>query len=452
MTDFLKSLWAPSSLWASLIGLIVVALAVVLIFNALQGRQRRQRDAIRRKAVQSESQQAATVSHRAEPSLGSPPARAGVVPAAPRPAARPDRLEPTLDDPEVDAAALIDPAASASVAPSAGAPAPRQSAGGLIDRAFQAGMAAAPARVETAPVRADAATSRADAGVNAAAGGTLTTASEAVEPPERPAPFAELPLAVLDPHIDCVVEVRLTAPVTAERLAQAAGSLRRAGSKPVLIEVDTDAGQWLVLHAATGPVRRLRVGLLLANRHGPLNAMEFSEFSDAVQAFSQAIGAAETRLPDMAPVLEHARQVDEFCAQLDTLIGINVQTPQALSPAELGALATSLGLTARGNNRYSRLGPDGEVLFSMALGERAEQITLLLDVPRAAPDSQPWAAMVDCGRRCAEATGGRLVDDALSPLTDAAVTAVARQLESHYRSLEDAGLRAGSVAALRVFN
>lgn len=438
MTDFLKSLWAPSSLWASLIGLIVVALAVVLIFNALQGRQRRQRDAIRRKAALSESQQAGpmNVGARAEPSLNSQsPARAsGTTQAQRPPVAKADRLEPTLDEvaPESASAAVpinTPPTAQATVA---------QAGGGLIDRAFQAGMAAAPARVESTSVAAQAA--------------APSSTAEAAETAERPAPFAELPLAVLDPHIDCVVEVRLNAPIAAERLAQAASSLRRAGSKPVLIEVDTDAGQWLVLHAATGQVRRLRVGLLLANRHGPLNAMEFSEFSDAVQAFSNTIGAAETRLPDMAPVLEHARQVDEFCAQLDTLIGINVQTPQAISPPELGAIASSLGLTARGNNRYSRLGDDGEVLFSMALGERAEQITLLLDVPRAAPESRPWEAMVECGRRCAETTGGRLVDDALQPLTDAAVSAVARQLESHYSSLEDAGLRAGSVAALRVFN
>ena len=43
MNHFMTLLGEPSSLWASLLGLIAVALAVVLTFNALQGRQRRQR-------------------------------------------------------------------------------------------------------------------------------------------------------------------------------------------------------------------------------------------------------------------------------------------------------------------------------------------------------------------------------------------------------------------------
>ena len=264
--------------------------------------------------------------------------------------------------------------------------------------------------------------------------------------------FAELPLNVLDPRIDCIVEMRLREPISVERIVKEAGSLRRIGSKPVLIEVDTDSGQWRVLHSAQGNVRRLRVGLLLANRHGPLNAMEFSEFSDAVEPLGQALEAADVRLPLMEPVLEHARQVDEYCAQLDNLIGVNVQMPKPLSGAELQSIAESLGLTARGNNRYARMSDSGDVLFSMALGDRSELVTFLLDVPRAPAQARPWSTMLECGRKCAALTDGQLVDDALRPLTDSAVSAVARQLESHYRSLDEAGLGAGSPAALRVFN
>jgi len=151
-------------------------------------------------------------------------------------------------------------------------------------------------------------------------------------------------------------------------------------------------------------------------------------------------------------VLEHARQVDEYCAQLDNLIGVNVQMPKPLSGAELQSIAESLGLTARGNNRYARMSDSGDVLFSMALGDRSELVTFLLDVPRAPAQARPWSTMLECGRKCAALTDGQLVDDALRPLTDSAVSAVARQLESHYRSLDEAGLGAGSPAALRVFN
>jgi hypothetical protein len=92
------------------------------------------------------------------------------------------------------------------------------------------------------------------------------------------------------------------------------------------------------------------------------------------------------------------------------------------------------------------------VLFSLALGERAEQLTLLLDVPRAPQAADPWWRMVDAARACAERTGGRVVDDAGQPMTDAAAAGVARQLAGRYASLQEAGLDAGSPAALRVFN
>jgi hypothetical protein len=196
----------------------------------------------------------------------------------------------------------------------------------------------------------------------------------------------------------------------------------------------------------------VRAGVLLANRHGPLNAMEFSEFSTAVVSLGRAIGAGGAIVPEMAAVLEHARQLDEACAQLDAVIGLNVETPTALSPDELAALASGLGLSERGNTRFAALGEDGEVLYSLALGDRAELLTLLLDVPRSPERADPWMAMAECAGACAERTGGRVVDDEGRPLTEAKFRQVARQLGQRYRSLEAAGLDAGSAAALRVFN
>ncbi|MEI6547703.1 MAG: cell division protein ZipA C-terminal FtsZ-binding domain-containing protein, partial [Burkholderiales bacterium] len=260
------------------------------------------------------------------------------------------------------------------------------------------------------------------------------------------------PGPVLDARLDCIVELPLAGPVMPERLLSAAGALRRVGTKPVAIEADTGNGRWIVPTAASGALQRVRAGVLLANRTGPLNAMEFSEFESAVTALGVALGAGGAILPAMSPVLDHARRLDDFCAALDALIGANIETPTALSNDELAALARSLGLAERGSNRYVRLGEAGEVIFSLSFGERAEQLTLLLDVPRAPITEQPWKAMIDCARRCAQMTGGQLVDDAQRPLSTAQVAVVSRQLEERYDGLSRAGLAAGSSAALRVFN
>lgn len=447
------------TLWASLLGLFAIALAVVLAFNLLQGRQTRLRDAWRAKlggggsAPGSRPEAAARATPGDRDASGS--SSGDAVPAGRRSithgdtersarVGRPERIEPTLgpgpDGGDVqrqggqhDSGAIEAPR---SVAPRSGQP----------------------AHAARGPQDAQAAR---DAGAHAADEPDWTVEPGGAQPespepgvPTDPRPSAKATPAgpLLDPRLECIVGFSPSLPIAPERLLAAASTLRRVGSKPIAIEADAGDGRWSVPSASFGAVRRARAGVLLANRHGPLNAMEFSEFTGAMQTLGRALGAGGAIVPDMAPVLEHARQLDEACAQLDAVIGLNVETPTALSPAELSALATGLALHQRGNNRYAALGDDGEVLFSLALGERAEQLVLLLDVPRAPESAQPWARMVEAARLCAERTGGRVVDDAARPLTDAAAAAVARQLGQRYAALAEAGLDAGSSPALRVFN
>lgn len=424
------------TLWASLVGLFLIAIAVVLVFNLLQGRQTRLRDAWRQTLAGAGKPSARPGAARAEPTVGTAAAPAPS-PSPPQPPSG-DRVEPTLGPSGTRGAApgagieprLVDEAGPrATGAPDAGRAGPEGGAGGGEPGA---GAPQAGGRHD---------------------GREGHDARDAAASSTAPAPASDASAGpILDPRLDCIVAFAPGAPVAAERLLSVASTLRRAGSKPVAVEADDGSGRWSLPHASFGPARRVRAGVLLANRHGPLNAMEFSEFATAMQSLGRAIGAGGAIVPDMGPVLEHARQLDEACAQLDAVIGLNVETPTALSPGDLAALASGLGLQERGNNRFAVLGDDGEVLCSLALGERAEQLTLLLDVPRAAERAEPWQRMVEIAAACAERTGGRVVDDAGRPMTEPAAAEVARQLALRYRTLRDAGLDAGSTAALRVFN
>lgn len=372
-----------NSLWGSLVGLILIAIAVVLAFNLLQGRQTRLRDAWRSRLAGNGARPAPD----ARPEPTPPPAAAPVAG---------QRVEPTLaaSDPDADT----------------------------------------PPRDDPEPLHEP----------------TLVL-------PPAPAPVAAAATApigpVLDARLDCIVAISPGAPIAVDRLLAIGSSLRRAGSKPIVIEAHDGSGRWAPPRASDGVAVAVRAGVLLANRHGPLNPMEFAEFGQAIQALARGLGTgAPPPMPDMAATLDHARQLDEACARLDAVIGLNVETPAALSPAELAALAAGLDLDERGNNRFTRVGPDGHPLFSLALGERAQQLTLLLDLPRAPQDAQPWEQMVTCAAQCAERTGGQVVDDAGRPFTAAASAEVGRELAARYASLQEAGLDAGSTAALRVFN
>lgn len=277
---------------------------------------------------------------------------------------------------------------------------------------------------------------------------------------------------------DCIVELDLGGPMAGERLIQMTRGLRRAGSKPIVVEgrgasaargaggspsgaeVAPEAGADTVVPGETdgwqpllpGSVyTALRVGVLLANRHGPLNAMEFSEFVAAVQTLADQLSVlADT--PDMSAVLARARELDEACAGLDAQMGIGVEAPEPLGLADLSRLAVDCGCVERGNNRYARLGPGGEVLFSLALADQPNRLQLLLDVPRAPAELAPWREMLACGQRCAQVLGGPLVDDAGRPLGDAQLVRIDEQVAQRYASLEAAGFPAGSALALRLFN
>lgn len=320
---------------------------------------------------------------------------------------------------------------------------------------------------------------------------------------EAQAARAGPPAPRLDSLVDCCVAIELEGPVASDRLIALGRRFRRAGSKPVLIEGSTlpgvpaapvparavatdDAGgddaptEVDDAQAPTGaepvaqggraptdepdvaedpwesPVpgrhyRSLRVGILLANRHGPLNAMEYSEFVNGLQSLAESLGGFVDP-PDMMKVLERARELDARCAALDAQIGVNVEVAEALSPADLGGIAQSADVIERGNNRYARLGDQGEVVFSVALGDTPNRLTFLLDVPRVAPEREPLREMVACAWHCAQALQGRMVDDTGRALTDAVFTRIEAQLAARYGALEGAGFRAGSPVALRLFN
>ena len=283
-------------------------------------------------------------------------------------------------------------------------------------------------------------------------------------------------LPVLDARTDCIVELALPSLVSGERLVALASGFRRAGGKPVVVEASRsspppapqgDGDEFLSDAPAPAPVAQgapqwrapaagahfdlVRIGVLLANRNGPLNAMEFSDFAAGVQSLADQLSALAAA-PEMGPVLARARELDEVCASLDAQLGIGVESPEPLGLADLARLAGETACVERGNNRYARLGPQGEVLFSLALTDAPNRLSLLLDVPRAPAEHSPWTEMVACARLCAQRLGGRLVDDAGRPLADPELDRIGQQIATRQERLAMIGIDAGSPLALRLFN
>ncbi len=258
------------------------------------------------------------------------------------------------------------------------------------------------------------------------------------------------PASVLSEEFDYLVEFVLPSPQSGERLLSLTAAHRRAGGKPVAFDGLLPTGQWLMLQAGQLYVA-LRAGLLMANRHGPLNAMEFSDFGNLMTSLAQQLDC-DASVADMPTILNRAREVDRRCAELDAQLGINIRTSSPTSPAMLGAVAAEHSLVERGGCRFARLDEAGATLFTLSFGEQTDRLSMLLDVPRAPANPRPWQMMLSCAMSLAQRLEGELVDDAGKPLPDQVWPQIEEQLRQRYWALEGAGIVPGSSRALRLFN
>jgi hypothetical protein len=254
---------------------------------------------------------------------------------------------------------------------------------------------------------------------------------------------------ILHDEADCMVEIALQQASSGDRLIGLTKSIRRAGGKPVAFEGLCN-DQWEGLRYGTS-YKRLRAGILLSNRQGPLNAMEFSEFTSKLQGLGAQLGVP-IDMPEMNAILQRARSLDSMLAECDVQLGLAVDCSRALSTSDLAGLAKRLGLHERGNNRYAMLSDTAEVIYSVALGEKAQRLQLMFDVPRVLPGHKPWWKMAEAAHQASVLFEGRITDDGGRDLSEQSFRNVAIALEGRQQALEEAGVPAGSALALRVFN
>jgi hypothetical protein len=252
---------------------------------------------------------------------------------------------------------------------------------------------------------------------------------------EEPAQAAPRPLprrmevppgGMPDPRLDYVIELdvgRGTLPATVlehwktleHRFAHRA---RLAGS---------DGSSWQ--QVAAGDIRSLtalRAALQMVSRGGVIGDAELLEFRSGVESVGAALGA-HISAPEMREALDAARSLDGICAEADIQVALHVvggALDQAIEPGE----------------------------HPFQIEPRADGVSLVLDVPRAADPARAFEAMARAGRALAASRGARLVDDNGNPLDERALAAIAAELQAVHARLAAAGVEPGSELALRLFS
>ncbi|WP_321819544.1 MULTISPECIES: cell division protein ZipA C-terminal FtsZ-binding domain-containing protein [unclassified Burkholderia] len=422
-----------------LIGAGAVVVGGVVVYNAWQGAK------VRRRMPRPMPEEAVEAMNR--------PERDEELPFI-EPVRQPARREPAAPAPA--AAAASAPVEAARVEPTFGGVAPADTPADL--QAEATGGDAPSGSTESAEQAVDEA---------AAAAQEAPAAAASHEPAEPVLPAAttisSAPPAIVDRRIDCIVPIRLGAPLPGDKILPAAQRLRRAGSKPVHIEGKPEGGQWELLQNGVR-YEELRAAAQLANRSGALNELEFSEFVTGVQQFADTIDGAP-EFPDMMETVAMARELDGFAAQCDAQLSINVMSDGAPWSANyVQAVASQDGLLlSRDGTRFVKLDAKQNPVFMLQFGDTnflrddltykgGNMITLVLDVPVAEEDILPFRLMCDYAKSLSERIGARVVDDSRRPLPESTLVAIDQQLMKLYAKLEEAGIPAGSPVTRRLFS
>lgn len=284
-----------------------------------------------------------------------------------------------------------------------------------------------------------------------------SAASDLPQPEKRPA---------LDALIDVIAAVEIDHPVSGDAALQAMPATRRVGSKLFSLEgLNTETGLWE--HPRNGQrYSAFQSGVQLANRTGPLNEIEFSEFVTKTQNFADAINGAP-EFPDMLEEVARARELDSFASAHDAQLSFTLKvTKAAWSPGYVQQNAARLGFIAgvlpgrmvvpanvHGLPPILGLTFDSQAAMSEDPTQSAiYELTLSLDVPQVDRKEEPYARMIQTAYELSRVMDGAISDDNGQPLSETAIGAIARDLLALYDTLDARDLSAGSPQARRLFS
>src|SRR5574343_356124 len=279
-------------------------------------------------------------------------------------------------------------------------------------------------------------------------------------------PESVVPPTLLDPRLEYIVAMELVDPVPATQLINAQRDALARLHKPVhWVGFNERTREWeRLLSEHDIAVRRLRVGLQLVNRLGPVPEADVAIFSNAMAALADGLMAVAD-MPSIR-VLDQAAEIDRFCADVDLEIGINlVSRASAFSGTKIRALAEAAGMVLGNDGLFTRFDDEGRALYSLQNFETARftqenirainthGVTFLLDVPRVDHGERVFSQMIELAKRFAEALQGALVDDNRQPLSDTQLDHIRREfIGKPQATMARDGLPAGSVQALRLLS
>ncbi len=211
--------------------------------------------------------------------------------------------------------------------------------------------------------------------------------------------------------------------------------------------------------------RAFRLGVQLANRSGAVSEARLNDFSDMARDIGERLHA-EMYCPDVREAVLRAQALDEFCAEVDQMIGLNLLPAgeRELAGGDIARIAELHGLSLQADGAFHLLDARGLTLFILSNYDnvpfqhhtlnqmRVVGLTLLLDVPRVEQPVRRFDEMVALARLLAKDLRAAVVDDHRVTLQDTALAHIREQIAAIESRMLSGDIVPGSAQARRLFS
>ena len=268
-----------------------------------------------------------------------------------------------------------------------------------------------------------------------------------------------------DESTDLVARLHFDGGISADDLRQAQSAMQAHQRVHLRAFVEAAPGRWLPL-AEAGESGQTHVwfALQLVDRRGAVSTNDFEALRHSLQALA-SLRDGSLSFPDIAALGEQARALDEFCAQLDLQLAINVLDAGqgAFAGTKIRGMAEAAGMQLTSNGEFQAHDEHGNFLFALAnMGEpfdaqtlknvQTHGLTFLLDVPHVRNGGHAFERMLSSARQFATTLDATLVNAQRAPISDAMVDSIRRKIFEIHEQMNLAGIPAGGMRALRLFS
>ncbi|MEX0958478.1 MAG: cell division protein ZipA C-terminal FtsZ-binding domain-containing protein [Burkholderiales bacterium] len=268
-----------------------------------------------------------------------------------------------------------------------------------------------------------------------------------------------------DAAIDYISEIRAGEVIPASAIEALTAALSAVGRRVAMTGYDYHTREWQAVADPEHWYTSLRLALQLVDRSGSVSEQQLRNFQSVIREHASGMSAI-AELPDFEVALEKARDLDDFCAEVDVMVGINViaQSGQVFQGTQVRALAEAAGFRLQPSGVFVCEDGQGDALFTLDNQEAnpflpdqirrmtTSGVTFLLDVPRVADGIRAFDRMLATSRSFADSLDGLLADDNRALLNDVGLDKIRAQLQAIYAAMESRGLPAGAPATRRLFS